>query len=83
MASAIPSQSDLDSDSGSDCEEFKRARDRIKYVKEKLEREEFLKVYSSYTYETLLCKLSHMNRASQLRNSKMLLLRKERLQLTR
>ena len=30
MVSAISAQSELESDSGSDCEEFKQARDRIK-----------------------------------------------------
>lgn len=42
--SSIPSPSQSDSDSGSGSEEFKQARDRIRYVKEKLEREEFLHV---------------------------------------
>ena len=42
--SSIPSLSQSDSDSGSDSEEIKQARDRIRYVKEKIEREEFLQV---------------------------------------
>lgn len=44
--SSIPSLSQSDSDSGSDSEEIKQARDRIRYVKEKIEREEFLQVGS-------------------------------------
>ena len=44
MESTITSLPESDSDSGSDGEEFKRARDRIRYVKEKLEREEFIQV---------------------------------------
>ena len=56
MESTITSLPESDSDSGSDGEEFKRARDRIRYVKEKLEREEFIQVapiiYYIYTVQT-------------------------------